>query len=193
MANKENKSIGGRFMEKEDKEETGKTAEKQEGLPEAAEEPELEEKEEETEEAAEKEEKEIPAEEAEAEAKEEEMPTPAEEKAKPPPKEEKAEEEEIVEERIYTVPLGKAWIMPPNKRSPRAVRMLRSFIVKHMKLEARKEGEAEEEEEPKQLIISNEVNEKMWERGIEKPPRKIRVRAAKDKEGNVTVYLAEGD
>jgi ribosomal protein L31E len=33
----------------------------------------------------------------------------------------------------------------------------------------------------------------MWARGIEKPPRKIRVRAAKDKEGNVTVYLAEGD
>jgi large subunit ribosomal protein L31e len=61
-----------------------------------------------------------------------------------------------------------------------------------MKLE-KKEGEGEEEEEPKKLIISNEVNEKVWSRGIEKPPRKVRVRAAKDKEGNVTVYLAEGD
>jgi large subunit ribosomal protein L31e len=61
-----------------------------------------------------------------------------------------------------------------------------------MKLEKRTEG-MEEEEEPKRLIISNEVNEKIWGRGIEKPPRKIRVRAAKDKEGNVTVYLAEGD
>jgi len=191
MANKENKGIRGRSMEKEDKEETGKSEEKQEELAEAAEELELEEEAEIEE--AEEEEKEIPAEEAEAEAKEEEMPTPVEEEAKPPPKKEKAKEEEIVEERIYTVPLGKAWIMPPNKRTPRAVRMLRSFIVKHMKLEARKEGEAEEEEEPKRLTISNEVNEKMWERGIEKPPRKIRVRAAKDKEGNVTVYLAEGD
>jgi large subunit ribosomal protein L31e len=117
---------------------------------------------------------------------------PSEEEVKLPSREEKAEEEEIVEERIYTIPLGRAWIMPPRKRAARAMRMVRSFIVKHMKLEARKEGE-EEEEEPKQLVITNEVNEKVWGRGIEKPPRKVRVRAAKDKEGNITVYLAEGD
>jgi large subunit ribosomal protein L31e len=83
--------------------------------------------------------------------------------------------------------------MPPRKRSPRALRMLRSFMIKHMKMEARKEGEGEEEEEPRKLVISNEVNERIWGRGVEKPPRKIRVRAAKDKDGNVTVYLAEGD
>jgi large subunit ribosomal protein L31e len=69
--------------------------------------------------------------------------------------------------------------------------MLRAFIIKHMKLEAKKEEE--EEEEPSKLVIANEVNERMWERGVEKPPRKIRIRAAKDKEGNITVYLAEGD
>jgi large subunit ribosomal protein L31e len=119
---------------------------------------------------------------------------PSEEKEeKKEKREKKEEEEEIVEERIYTVPLGKAWIMPANKRAPRAMRMLRSFITKHMKLEARKETEGEEEEEPARLVIDNEVNLKVWSRGIEKPPRKIRVRAAKDKEGNVTVYLAEGD
>ena len=116
----------------------------------------------------------------------------AEEEAKPPPREEKLREEEIVEERIYTVPLRKAWIAPPNKRAPRAMRILKSFITRHMRLEARKE-EREEEEESKKLIVSNEVNERIWSRGIEKPPRKIRVRAAKDKEGNVTIYLAEGD
>ncbi|MGB9672163.1 MAG: 50S ribosomal protein L31e [Candidatus Norongarragalinales archaeon] len=120
----------------------------------------------------------------------EEKPAAEEEKARPK-REEKVEEEEIVEERIYTVPLGKAWIMPPNKRAARAVRILKDFLKKHMKLEARKESE--EEEEPKRLIITNEVNERIWSRGIEKPPRKIRVRAAKDKDGNVTVYLAEGD
>lgn len=103
------------------------------------------------------------------------------------------EEEEIVEERIYTVPLSKALIMPPRKRSPRAMRMLRNFIVRHMKLAAKKPEEREEGEEPPTLIISKEVNEKVWSRGIEKPPRKIRIRAAKDKDGNVTVYLAEGD
>lgn len=192
MANEENKGVGERFMEKENEKQTLKTEEKQEEPAEAMEEQELEEEAEEAEEAPEEEVQPVPPEEVGAEAKEEEVPAPAEEEeAKPPAEKEKAEEE-IVEERIYTVPLGKARIVPPNKRASRAVRMLRSFIIKHMKLEARKEGEAEEEE-PKQLIISNEVNEKMWKRGIEKPPRKIRVRAAKDKEGNVTVYLAEGD
>jgi len=129
----------------------------------------------------------------EEEAKTEETLAPPEEEAKelPPPREEKVEEEEIVEERVYTIPLGKAWIVPPNKRAPRAMRMIRSFVIRHMKLEARKEGE--EEEETRRVVISNEVNERVWVRGIEKPPRKIRVRAAKDKEGNVTVYLAEGD
>jgi len=59
-------------------------------------------------------------------------------------------------------------------------------------LAMRVEEEEEKEELPK-LIISNDVNEKVWSRGIEKPPRKIRVRAAKDKDGNVTVFLAEGE
>jgi large subunit ribosomal protein L31e len=127
-----------------------------------------------------------------AETEVEEAPKPVEEEeAKPPPREEKAEEEEIVEERIYTIPLGKAWVMPPNKRAPKAMRIIRNFVTRHMKLEAKKEGE--EEEVPGRLIITNEVNERIWRRGIEKPSRKIRIRAAKDKEGNVTVHLAEGD
>lgn len=113
-----------------------------------------------------------------------------EEEAKPLSKKKKEEEEEIVEERTYTIPLGKALIKPPKKRAPRAMRMIRAFITKHMKLTATAE-EGEEEKELPNLVISEEVNEKVWGRGIEKPPRKIRVRAAKDKDGNVTVYLAE--
>ena len=123
----------------------------------------------------------------------EEAPAPAEEeKAKPPEKKKEEKEEEIVEERIYTIPLAKAWVRPPKKRAPRAMHMIRAFITKHMKLTMRVEEEEEKEELPK-LIISKEVNEKVWDRGIQKPPRKIRVRAAKDKDGNVTVYLAEGE
>ena len=115
----------------------------------------------------------------------------AEEKEeKKPAKKKKGKEEEIVEERFYTIPLGKASVRPPKKRAPRAIQLIRAFITKHMKLEIRLEEEEEEGELPK-LIISKEVNEKIWDRGIEKPPRKIRVRAAKDSDGNVTVYLAE--
>ena len=125
----------------------------------------------------------------------EEAPAPAEEeeaKAPEKKKEKEKEEKEIVEERIYTIPLAKAWVRPSNKRAPRAMHMIRAFITKHMKLAMRVEEEEEKEELPK-LVISKEVNEKVWDRGIQKPPRKIRVRAAKDKDGNVTVYLAEGE
>jgi large subunit ribosomal protein L31e len=169
----------------EEKVEEPKLKEEEDELADLAEE--LKEEEEEPEKAEEKVEGEAPAEKPETEVEEK------EEEVKPSKEKGKEKEKEIVEERVYTVPLGKALIQPPNKRTSRAVRMLKSFIIKHMKLEARKAGETEEEEEPARLIIDNEVNEKLWSRGIEKPPRKIRVRAEKDKEGNVTVYLAEGD
>jgi large subunit ribosomal protein L31e len=100
------------------------------------------------------------------------------------------EEEEIVEERIYTIPLRRAWIAPRKKRAPRAMRIVKGFVQRHMKVETEVKGEEEEEG---RLVISNEVNERLWSRGIEKPPRNIRVRAVKDKEGVVTLYLAEGD
>jgi len=128
---------------------------------------------------------------------EETAPKPAEEKKeeeeeKPEKKKKKGKEEEIVEERVYTIPLGKANVRPPKKRAPRAIQLIQEFITKHMKLDIPLEEEEEEGELPK-LTISNEVNEKIWGKGIEKPPRKIRIRAAKDSDGNVTVYLAEGE
>jgi len=94
---------------------------------------------------------------------------------------EEREEEKIVEERIYTVPLSRAWIGPRNKRAPRAIRILRRFILRHMKTDE------------EFIKITNEVNERIWSRGIEKPPRKIRIRATKNDEGIVTVHLAEGE
>jgi large subunit ribosomal protein L31e len=177
------------LTQKQRKQESKKPEEKQEQPEQTLKEEKLEETIEETpEEETKKETEETPIE---AEIEEE---KPAEEETKPAKEKKPKEEEEIVEERTYTVPLAKAWIMPPRKRAPRAMRMLKTFITKHMKLEKRKEAETEEEEEePKKLTITEEVNEKLWTRGIEKPPRKIRVRATKDKDGNVTVYLAEGD
>jgi len=140
-----------------------------------------------TEEDVEKEE--VPEEEIEEaeEAEEEEEIVEVEEERKAEKKEEL--EEEIVEEKFYTIPLGKAWISPRKKRAPKAMRIIKGFVEKHMKIRT----EAEGEEEAELLVISNEVNEKIWSRGIEKPPRKIKVRAVKDKEGVITVHLAEGD
>jgi len=137
-----------------------------------------------TEEVVEKEVPEEEIEEAEEAAEEEEI-AEVEEKRKVE-KKKKELEEEIVEEKFYTIPLRKAWISQRKKRAPKAMRIIKTFVKKHMKIRTESEGE----EEAELLVISNEVNEKIWNRGIEKPPRKIRVRAVKNKEGVITVHLA---
>ncbi|MFX0005147.1 MAG: 50S ribosomal protein L31e [Promethearchaeota archaeon] len=90
--------------------------------------------------------------------------------------EEEAPKEEIIDERIYIVPLSKARKGPRNKRTKKAIRYLKEYISRHFK--------------PESLVITQEVNEKIWERSIQKPPRKIKVRATKNIDGLVVVYLA---
>jgi large subunit ribosomal protein L31e len=90
--------------------------------------------------------------------------------------EEEAPKEEIIDERIYIIPLAKARKGPRNKRTKKAIRYLREYMVRHFK--------------PESLVITQEVNEKIWERSIQKPPRKIKVRATKNIDGLVVVYLA---
>lgn len=173
MATEENKGLKGMRM----KEVTKETEEEKEAIME--EEAETVEEAEETEEALEEEEiTEESVEEAEEDVEVEEA------------KKEEKGEEEIVEEKVYTIPLSRAWISSHQKRAPRAIRLIKNFIQRHMKV---KEETLEEGEEGERVVISNEVNERIWSRGIQKPPRKIRVRAAKDKEGTITIYLAEGD
>jgi len=119
----------------------------------------------------------------------EEAPQTAKEKKK---KKKKEKDENIVEERIYTIPLGRALVRPPKKRAPRAITLIREFVIRHMKIDLSAKAEEERGELPI-LSISNAVNEKIWSRSIKKPPRKIRIRATKDKDGNVKVFLAEGE
>ncbi len=128
------------------------------------------------------------AEAAEEEVEEEELLEEEEEKPEPRVKEEKVEE--FVEERIYTIPLRRAWDVPPNKRAPKAIRIIKAFVKRHMKVSKPILEEEEGEEVGGRIIINGEVNEKVWKKGIEKPPRRLRIRAAKDEEGNVTVFLA---
>jgi large subunit ribosomal protein L31e len=89
------------------------------------------------------------------------------------------EEIEIVEERTQLVRFKKVWHTPWEKRAPKAVRILKEFVQRHMKVQ--------------DVLISNEVNEQIWARGITKPPRKLRVRMVKDKEGKVTVYPTKSE
>lgn len=80
-------------------------------------------------------------------------------------------------ERIYTVPLGRAWIAQKYRRAEKAMMVLKEFTERHMK--------------PSELIIDTSVNEAVWARGIKNPPRKLRVKMTKDSDGVVTVTLAE--
>ncbi|MGI6565149.1 50S ribosomal protein L31e [Methanosphaera sp.] len=79
-------------------------------------------------------------------------------------------------ERIYTIPLRDVKRVPRTKRSPKAMRYIREFIQKHMKTE--------------DVIIDQAVNEKIWERGIEKIPSKIKVKAVEE-DGTVEVTLVD--
>ena len=106
-------------------------------------------------------------------------------------------DDELTQERLYTIPLRKLHKVSRSRRAPVAMRMVEDFITKHMKPERDGEflttsadarsGSGEE----KQLFIDPPVNQYIWSRGIEKPPSKVRVRALKFEDGSVVVHLAE--
>jgi len=81
-------------------------------------------------------------------------------------------------ERIYTIPLGKAYDAVRNKRTPRAVKMIRAFIERHMKADGEK------------ITLSEALNKHLWMRSIMKPPRRVKVRLIKD-EGRISAYLSD--
>ena len=87
-------------------------------------------------------------------------------------------------ERIYNVPLGHVKNIPRTKRAPYAMKQIRNFVVRHMKVD-------EEEEE---LYIAPAVNEAVWARGIQKPPSNLRIRVIRhEDEDLVEVTLPEED
>lgn len=77
------------------------------------------------------------------------------------------------EERVYTINLSKVVLTPRSRRSKRAINMIREFAMKHMKSE--------------EVKIDEELNQIVWERGIRRPPRKIRVKIVRDLDGIVRV------
>ena len=83
----------------------------------------------------------------------------------------KDNEVELPYTRTYVVSLRDAYRAPRKKRAKVAVRILRDFILRHTKADYVK--------------LSNEVNEYIWSRSIEKPPRKVPV--------CVRVYRDEND
>lgn len=84
---------------------------------------------------------------------------------------------EIILERIYTVPLRDAYEASRRRRAKRAINILKEFAQRHMKAE--------------DIRISEGVNQLIWSRSAERPPRRIKVVMRKDKDGIVRVMLPE--
>lgn len=87
---------------------------------------------------------------------------------------------EDMEERIIVVPLRKVLIAPRTKRAPRAIKLIRSHVARHMKINE------------DDVWLDTPINESIWKRGIENPPNKIKVKATKFKDQDlVEVTLPE--
>jgi large subunit ribosomal protein L31e len=71
------------------------------------------------------------------------------------------------DERIYTIPLRDVTNNSPStKRAPRAMRKIRDFLKRHTKSD--------------NIKIDNSINEKVWERSLNKIPARIRVKVVKE-------------
>ncbi|MGA1821014.1 MAG: 50S ribosomal protein L31e [Thermoplasmatota archaeon] len=75
-----------------------------------------------------------------------------------------------MEERIIIVPLRKIKETSRTKRAPKAIKIIRSHIARHMKMEE------------DNIWIDTPVNEEIWKNGRENPPNKIRLKAIKFKD-----------
>jgi len=82
-------------------------------------------------------------------------------------------------ERVYTVPLADAYKTVRGKRSRRAVKILKSFLARHMKTQEER------------VKLSKEVNSYVWQHGMQEPPRRIKVKVKRDAKGEVSVTLVE--
>lgn len=81
--------------------------------------------------------------------------------------EEKAKEEQkkIEEVGVFVIPLRKAFRKTRKKRAKYAINLIKDFLERRLK--------------SKNIKIGKHLNEKIWERGIEKPPRRVKVKVSK--------------
>ena len=80
------------------------------------------------------------------------------------------------------VPLRNAWNITRFKRAPRAIQIIKDHVIKHLKVT-----------EDETVYIDQSVNEHIWSRGIENPPRKVRLQVIRhdDPEFPIEVKLFE--
>jgi len=85
-------------------------------------------------------------------------------------------------ERIYVIPLReKIRPVPRYKKTPKAVKTIKEFLVRHMKI---RDGDLNK------IKLDMYLNEQLWMRGIKKTLHKVKVKVVKDGEF-VRVYSAD--
>jgi large subunit ribosomal protein L31e len=83
------------------------------------------------------------------------------------------------DERVVTVPLGKAKTKPSGKRADAAMTLIREHLARHFDVEQ------------SAVRLDPSLNETVWARGRSKPPSRLRVRAARFVEDGEAVVEAE--
>jgi len=92
-------------------------------------------------------------------------------------------EPKVVLEREYIIPLRRQWLkVPEYKRANKAVKAIRQFMVRHMKVYDR---------DLNKIKIDKLLNNEIRFRGMRKPPVKVKVKAKKFDDGVVRVELVE--
>ncbi len=88
----------------------------------------------------------------------------------------------IAQEREYIINLRREILKVPRyKRTPKAIKAVKSFIAKHMRVPDR---------DVNKVKLDKYLNEELWFRGIQNPPTKIKVKVKREGE-NVLVSLVE--
>ena len=94
---------------------------------------------------------------------------------------EKKKEPKIILERQYIVPLRHGWLkVPDSRRGKKAVKTLKEFMVKHMKVYDRDLRKIKVD-----IILNNEIRF----RGMRKPLSKVKIKAKKYDNDTVIVEL----
>ena len=76
------------------------------------------------------------------------------------------------------VPLRHAWNITRYKRAPRAIQIIKNQVIQHLKV-------TEEEV----VWIDPAVNEYIWSRRIENPPRKIKLQITRHDEPDIPIEV----
>lgn len=90
----------------------------------------------------------------------------------------KEEASKTILERVYVIPLRRETLKVPNfRKANKAMKAVKEFMAKHMKT--------------KNVHVGKYLNLKIWKHGAKNPPGKVKVNAAKDDKGKVTVELVD--